>query len=167
MSDLSIADEVFASEVAKGKSQAEAYRISRPDTKATNETIWAEASRIANDHKVRTRISELKHKTTGNLEISVARVLKERARLAFYNPKDLLHNDGTPKSIHELDDDTAAAIIGLDVVNIGSDGDKVGQVNKIKMADKNASLLALERHLGMNKDIDLGNGVLNISINLG
>ena len=53
------------------------------------------------------------------------------------------------------------------MVNVGSDGDKVGQINKIKLADKNASLTALEKHLGMYKDADDGKSILNINIVLG
>jgi phage terminase small subunit len=164
---LSIADEKFAAAIAKGSTATDAYRLSRPKSKATDKTMWEESSKMLKSPKLATRIAELKAKVIDKYEISVERVLKERARLAFFNAKNLLHSDGTPKAIHELDDDIAAAIAGIDVVNVGSDDQKVGQINKIKLADKNASLTALEKYLGMNKDVDLGNGVLNISINLG
>ena len=167
MSDLSIADEQFAAEVAVGKTYSDAYRISRPNSKAKDETVWQEASRIANDPRVAARIKQLKYKVTAGMEVTVERVLRERARLAFFDPRAMLHGDGTPKGIHELDDDVAAAISGFDIVSIASDGQEIGRINKIKLADKNASLTALEKHLGMYKDNDNGNGVLNIHINLG
>ena len=55
-------------------------------------------------------------------------------------------------AIHKLDDDTAAAIAGIDVANIGNSEVGEGEVLKIKLADKNASLTALEKHLGLYND---------------
>lgn len=167
MGDLSIADERFCALVVEGKSLSDAYRLTRPKSKASEKSIIESASRLTASSKVASRICQLKSIMSEKLEITVERVLRERARLAFFDPRKMLHGDGTPKAIHELDDDTAAAIAGFDVVSIGSDKDRVGQVNKVKMADKNASLTALEKHLNMYKDIDLGNGILNININLG
>lgn len=171
MSELSIADERFCAYVANGFSATEAYKKANPKSKATDKSINEIASRKMDSVKINSRIDELKVKVIGkiesNLEVTVERVLKERARLAFFSAKNLLHGDGTPKAIHELDDDTAAAITGFDVVSIASDGDQIGQINKIKMADKNASLTALEKHLNMYKENDQSNGVLNININLG
>lgn len=94
------------------------------------------------------------------------RIMLERKRLAFFDPKKLFHGDGTPKAVHELDDDTAAAIAGLDVANIGNSEVGIGQVLKLKMADKNASLTALEKINGMYRDKDESEGVLSIIINL-
>lgn len=167
MTDLSVADEQFAIFVTQGKTGADAWRLSHPNSKASDKTVWEKASRLLADDKVSARISEIRCKVSEKLEITVERVLRERARLAFFDPRKMLHGDGTPKAIHELDDDTAAAIAGFDVVNIGSDENRIGQINKIKLADKNASLTALEKHLNMYKDNDGGNGVLNIHINLG
>lgn len=93
-------------------------------------------------HKVQELIEERTSKTLTDLQITTERILKERARMAFYNPKKLRGPDGRPLAIHELDDDTAAAIAGIEM-------DEFGAVKKIRMADKNASLTALERYKGM------------------
>ncbi|WP_310715492.1 terminase small subunit, partial [Burkholderia multivorans] len=47
--------------------------------------------------------------------ITQDRVLRELARIAFFDPRKLFDSDGRPLPISELDDDTAAAIAGLDV----------------------------------------------------
>ncbi|WP_310731021.1 terminase small subunit, partial [Burkholderia multivorans] len=47
--------------------------------------------------------------------ITQDRVLRELARIAFFDPRKLFDADGRPLPISELDDDTAAAIAGLDV----------------------------------------------------
>jgi phage terminase small subunit len=94
-------------------------------------------------------IARRRAELSGALEITQERVLRERARLAFFDPRKLFSADGTPKAITELDDDTVAAVAGLDVVNIGNPDHGVGQVLKYKIADKSASLTALEKHLGL------------------
>ena len=86
-------------------------------------------------------------------EVSVERVIREMARIAFFDPRKLLNDDGTPKGLHELDDSTAAAIAGLDVLEefegSGQDRVQVGVVKKYKIADKKGMLDTLVRHLGM------------------
>lgn len=84
--------------------------------------------------------------------ITQDRVLQELARIAFFDPRKMFHGDGSPKAIHELDDDTAAAVSGLDVVNIGNSDVGIGQVLKYKVADKGAALANAMRHLGMFND---------------
>ncbi len=89
----------------------------------------------------------------GRLAISNERVLKEIARLALFDPRNLFRDDGTPKPINELDDDTAAAIAGLEVLEEFEGEGKsrvfVGYTKKYKVADKNAALEKLCKHLGL------------------
>ena len=90
-----------------------------------------------------------------DLEITTERILKERARMAFFDPRKLFDKTGRPIPIHELDDDTAAAIAGLDVLEefetTGKVKTLIGYTKKYKLADKNASLTSLERQRGMYK----------------
>mgnify|MGYP007100044827 CR=1 FL=1 len=91
-------------------------------------------------HKVQELIEERTSKTLTDLQITTERILKERARMAFYDPRKLFCPDGRRIPIHELDADTAAAVAAFDIGDSGV---------KIRMADKNASLTALERYKGM------------------
>lgn len=152
---LTPAQESFAAGIASGMTQAEAYRQAFPKAaRWKDETVWAEASRLAADHKVSTRVRELMQKAAAANEVTVERVLKEAARIALFDPRKLLNDDGTPKGLHELDDDTAAGIAGLDVLD-EFDWDeegrktKIGVVRKYKLADKNAALEKLFKFLGM------------------
>ena len=57
------------------------------------------------------------------------------------------------KPLSELDDDTAAAIAGLDLAEIrDSEGQPIGVLKKIKIADKLVALDKLARHLGLLQD---------------
>lgn len=83
-------------------------------------------------------------------KITAARVLQEIARLAFFDPRKLLTSDGEPVPIQDLDDDTAAAIAGLETATEKErGGEGVTYIRKYKIADKNNALEKLSKHLGL------------------
>ena len=86
-------------------------------------------------------------------EITQDRVLQEYARLGFFDPRKLFKADGSPKDITDLDDDTAAVLAGLEVMELyegrGDDRVFVGHLKKYKLADKKGALDSLAKHLGM------------------
>jgi phage terminase small subunit len=75
-------------------------------------------------------------------------VLQELFRLASFDPRKLFHSDGTVKNIHELDDDTAACIGGVETQT-----DTNGTVTrKVKIWDKNSALEKLGKHFMLFTD---------------
>ena len=88
-------------------------------------------------------------KSTG---LTVERVLTEAMRLAFFDIRKLTDAEGNPLPINQLDDDTAAAIQGLELATERMRGDEDGAetvVRKYKAADKNVALERLFKHLGL------------------
>ena len=94
--------------------------------------------------------------------ITQDRVLQEIARLAFFDPRKLYDEQGNIKPIHELDDDTAACIGGLDVlttsrVEDGKEGEPVVVISevtkKFKIWDKNSALEKAGKHLKLFTDV--------------
>ena len=85
--------------------------------------------------------------------VTADRVLLEAARLALFDPRKLFNDDGSPKGITDLDDDTAAAVAGIEVVEqfegSGKDRVFVGYLKKYRIADKNSALEKLFRHHGL------------------
>ena len=65
--------------------------------------------------EIRAAIDAVMSDTAARLGITAERVMRERSRLAFFDPRRLFASNGEPIPIHELDDDTAAALAGLDV----------------------------------------------------
>ena len=132
-------------------------------------TAHVQGHELLKNPKVAAELAKRASKAVQKLEITTERILQERARLAFFDPRKLLDSTGRPKPIHELDDDTAAAIAGLKVQDKyerapdGGEG-QLSTVVEYKLADKNASLTALEKINRMYSDADTGNGVLNIHI---
>jgi phage terminase small subunit len=105
-------------------------------------------------------ISERQQDRKQRTEITQDRVLQELARLAFLDIRRAFNDDGSLKPINELDDDTAAAIAGMDIVEMagaagmGPDGvDHIPlQTKKIKLAEKKGAIELLMRHMGMLND---------------
>lgn len=148
--------EKFALGVATGKTQADAYREAYPRSKKWKDaSLYAQASALMADSKVSTRVKELRERITGIGIASAERTLLEASRLALFDPRKLFFDDGTPKPITALDDDTAAALAGLDVFEefegSGEDRKLVGYTKKYKVADKNSALEKLFKHHGLYK----------------
>lgn len=145
--------EAFAAALAQGMTQAAAYRIAYPkSTKWADSALWSEASRVAADPKVSARVAELVGQAAKANEVTVERVVREFARLAFSSPRAMFNEDGSPKKITDLTDDEAAAVAGFEVVSVGNAILGEGQVVKVKLADKRAALADLGRHLKMFVD---------------
>lgn len=88
--------------------------------------------------------------------ITLERTLREIARVAFFDPRKLFDKDGNPLSLPDLDDDTVAAIAGLDVLEewqgTGENRTFVGLIKKYKIATKLDGLEKLMKHLGGYKE---------------
>lgn len=87
------------------------------------------------------------------MELTKERIAREIARVAFFDPRKMFRADGRPKEITELDDDTAAAIVGIDVLEewdgVGEKRVLRGYVKKYKVANKNVAHDQAAKILGM------------------
>jgi len=153
MTKLTPKQEAFAVGIAKGLTQSASYRLAFPHSqKWKDQSVWTCAAMLINVPQVQRRVDELKAKAALRNDISVERVLKEIARLAFFDIRKLVNADGSLIAIKDLDDDSAAAIAGIDIASVGNKDIGVGEVVKFKLADKKGSLELLARHLGMLND---------------
>ena len=89
--------------------------------------------------------------------LTVERVLEEVLRLSFSDPRKLLRADGTVKDPSEWDDETAAAVSSIEIVEefsgSGEDRKLSGYTKKSKFWDKNAAIEKAMKHLGLyNRD---------------
>jgi phage terminase small subunit len=129
-----------------------------------------QATRLLANAKIAEAVGKKHAKVINNLEVTAERIMLERARLAFFDPRKLLDNTGRPLPLQELDDDTAAAIAGLKVqdkyeaASPDSEERVMSTVLEYKLADKNASLTALEKIQGLYSSGDEPAGVLNIHV---
>jgi phage terminase small subunit len=91
---------------------------------------------------------EAVHKKIG---LDTEKILKELLRIATSDLRQAFKEDGTLKPIHELPDDIAKAISGVEVDETfeghGLDRTWTGYTKKLKLWDKNKSLEMLAKHL--------------------
>jgi phage terminase small subunit len=89
--------------------------------------------------------------------ITADQVLHELARLAFVDPRKLYDAHGHLKPISALDDDTAAAIAGLDVLEAwegpGEARMVAGQTKKLRLWNKPEALKLLGQHLRLFAEV--------------
>lgn len=163
---LTIKQEKFAQNLFAGMSQRDAYKNSYDCENMTDKSIDETACKLANDLKIISRIEQLTEELKQRNMVTVERILTEYSKLGFYDPRNLFRDDGQPKEITELDDETAAALSGLDVQEVyegtGSDRKFVGYTKKYKLSDKKAALDSMAKYLGMFKEnVQLSGGLNN------
>lgn len=142
--------EIFAQNVARGKTQAEAYVIAGYKENGGNATSLACRPEIAE------RIREIKLVAAARASVSAERVLAELARIGFAditNAVKVLNGKVIIADTAELGPDVTAAIAEI---RQGRDGVAV------KFHDKRAALENLGKHLGLFKE----NIDLNVNVSL-
>ncbi len=146
---------IFADEYLIDLNATRAYKVAYPKVKS-DAVAAVNGNRLLRNAKVEIYIKERMKEREQRTEITQDRVLKEYAKIAFFNPKKLFNENGQPKDITELDDDTAAVIAGLKVNDVyegfGEDRTFIGYLKEYKLTDKKGALDSLARHLGMFKD---------------
>lgn len=116
--------------------------------------------RLLKKVEVRQALAEAIKARRERTHITQDRVLRELSRIAFFDIRRLYNADGTLKRPDQLDDEAAAGLAGVDVVEqmtYSADGD--GELTatptltkKAKVFDKTAALTLAMRHLGMLND---------------
>jgi phage terminase small subunit len=165
--------ELFCREYVKDPTGSAAYRRAYPAVKS-DQAAKVNASRLLTHANVRARIDQLRKECEKRTEVDTDRIIKEYARLAFLDIRKAFDADGNLKPIHDLDDDTAAAIAGLEVEEIrewagdpeesledqphggalkrGRGKQTVGRLKKVKLSDKKGALDSLARIKGLFTD---------------
>jgi phage terminase small subunit len=115
-------------------------------------TAEVEAHKHLRNPKVASYIAVQQKKLQEKTGITQERVLAEFAKIAFLDPRKFYDQSGNLIPIHKLDDDTAAALGGMDVTATKSADGDVDYTKKIKIIDKKGALDSIARHLGMFVD---------------
>lgn len=156
----------------KEENFCQAYLIDFNGAKAARAAGYSEESsrQIAADNLskvyIRVRIQQLRDEMGEGFNVTRERIALEYSRLAFLDPKKFYDTEGNPIPIHLLDDDTAAAITGVELetqkhkdysaVDLDDEGNmvdsKTGEmittVIKIKHASKREALDSLTKLMG-------------------
>lgn len=110
--------------------------------------------------RARQQRQDVDHTPTGRHEIDLAapldlnhsnaRVLRALQAIAYFDPRRLTYADGTPRAISDLDDDTACALMGLEINELWGPGEErtreiIGVTKKYRQADRIAALTLLAK----------------------
>lgn len=111
------------------------------------------AHEMLSDPMVSERVQQLIAERSQRTEITADRVLREVARIGLSDVRRLFNADGSMKALHQLDDDTAAAVASVETLEefegTGKDRRFIGYTKKVKLWDKNSAAEKLMKHLGM------------------
>ncbi len=147
--DLNPRQRAFVVEYLKDKNAAAAYRRVYGASPAAAETSGPRLFRSA---QVQAEIVRLETEALAKVQketgITLERTLRLIAAGAFYDPRKFYNEDGTLKPVHELDDETAMALSGMEVSELTAGDVPIGLLKKIKMADRRGYADMLMKHLG-------------------
>ena len=119
----------------------------------SKKTAQEQSARLLSKVIVSEAVAKKRKQLEQETGITRERIVREMARLAFFNVKNMFDDCGNPLPVSMLNDDVAAAINGIDVAAIGNNDVGIGQVMKYKIPDKNKSLENLAKMLGyMDRD---------------
>lgn len=106
--------------------------------------------RLMSDPLIKARIGELLAEKHKRLHMDSDEILARIALVARADVRGLYNEDGTLKSPAELDDQAAAAVAGIEVLEefsgTGKDRVKVGETKKVRLRDPMAALRLLAEH---------------------
>lgn len=106
--------------------------------------------------EIQSRINQLREIMANGFNITKERIIQEYSRLAFFDIRKIHTVDGAIKPVTDWDEDSAAAVAGIEVYeeNMKSDDPNdemvVGKLKKVKIAEKKAALDSLAKILGYN-----------------
>lgn len=140
--------EIFASEIIKGTPARKAAIAAGYSPRSAH----GQATALLKQPYIRHLIDRAVQKAGLEAQVTIERVLREAARLAFFDPARMF-KDGQLLAVEDMDEDTRMAIASAEVEERAPerDGETVitVRVKKVRMTDKGQAVERLMRHLRM------------------
>jgi phage terminase small subunit len=150
---LTVKQEAFVVAYMESGNASRAYREVYDAENMKPGTVWTEACLLLQNPKVAKRVRAIRDQITERLLMTKADVIAETTKLATFDVRRLFDAEGAPIPFHELDADTAACIVGIEVLEEfegqGKDRKFIGFTKKYKVADKKGALDMLAKHHGI------------------
>jgi phage terminase small subunit len=131
----------------KGQKYVDEYMVDMNASRAARAAGYSNLT-IPREYAVIVEIERRRKMDARKLKITENRNLKEYARIAYFDPRQLFKEDGSAKEIHELDDNMAACIAGFDYTEEGADKN-FRRTFKYKFINKLPALESLSKFLGL------------------
>lgn len=142
--------ELFAQELAQGKTATEAYVLAGYKDNDGN------ASKLA--AKVQDRVKEITGRAAEKVGVTIERVLEELAKIGFANMLDYVTINGSGEPIIDLSALTREQAAAIQEVIVDTHNEREGEDTvavrrvRFKLLDKRAALVDMGKHLGMFKE---------------
>lgn len=136
--------EVFAQEVARGKSLSDAYRVAYKAGRMKPQTVNDTASKLMANPEITHRVKALQAIGAEIAGLDAAKIAAEIARVAHSDIAGIMHPDGRVKLPHELDAATRSAVASFKI-------DEYGRI-EYKFWDKNSALERASKILGLFRE---------------
>lgn len=110
-----------------------------------------QGARMLKDANVSTAIDQRRGQLLKKTQLSTEEIMADIARTLRFDPRNLYNDDGSMKSIKDLDDATAACLTGIEVVIMkGTENDETPlYVKKVKWEGKSTAREQAMRVFGM------------------
>jgi len=112
-------------------------------------TAYSTGQRMMKHAETSALIQQKRNKLAEKYELTADAVIQSLAQAVYFDPRKLYDEHGNLKAIKDLDDNTAAALAGLEVAEMRSDGEVIGHTKKVKWLDKNTAREQAMKHLGL------------------
>ena len=110
-------------------------------------------------------IKELLSKREERTQITADMVVKEWAKIAFFDIRKIFHKEGGLLNPHDLDDETATIISSIKARDIKV-GDDIETIKEYRLNDKMKALDMLAKHLGMFEKEKEDNNDTNVNLEI-
>jgi phage terminase small subunit len=149
-------EEAFCLKYVELNDGCAAYRKAYDASAANNNIVARNAKRLLKKPHIVARLEALRARVVERHDITLDRIVTELSRVAFLDVRKIFDSEGNLKKPQDLDDETAAAVAGLEVEELwegrGDDRERVGSLHKVKLSDKVRALEIFLRYLGQLKD---------------
>ena len=163
MSKLTKKQSVFVQEYLVDLNATQAAIRAGYSAKTANEQAAQLLAKLSIQEALR-KAMEAREKRTG---ITIDRVLEQYAKLAFFDIRKLYDESGNFKPVKDWDDETAAAVAGVETTELlGKEGGVMALVRKVKLADRRAALADIGKHLGMFTEKIEHSGSINTEVEI-
>jgi phage terminase small subunit len=153
--NLTTQQKMFVSNILEGMNQTDAYL--NAGYKCPRSVARRNAARLMTNADILEKIKGVQRRAAKKAEITHQMILEQYAKIAFFNIRQLYDKNGNPKKILDLDDDTTAAIAGIDILHKNTHSGEIYTIKKIRLNDKIKALDSLARIQGMFSDrLNLG-----------
>jgi phage terminase small subunit len=118
----------------------------------SEKTADSAGSRLLKDVKVCALLAERHKELTDRFKLTTENVLRETARIAFFDPADCYDEHGALLHPKDMPEDARRAVGTLETVEAkDADGNVYEYTKKVKPWDKNAALERAFKHFGLYK----------------